>query len=368
MPQAPVSGSASDSAPAAEPQDVLGSTGQAAIFIVLGLATGAEARVRAWCADVGAHRRSLRLRAPTAQVRCAVGFGSAAWDRLFGAPRPASLHPFIALSAGDRVAPSTPGDVFLHLRAESTDLCFELATQLLDGLGDAVTPIDEVQGFRSFDSRSIIGFVDGTENPVDQEAVDFALVGTEDADFRGGSYVIVQKYLHRMQAWNALSVEEQEKAIGRRKHNDVELSDEEKPANAHNALTVITDEQGNELKILRDNLPFGSPSRGEFGTYFIGYARDPGITERMLRNMFIGDPPGNYDRLLDFSDARTGSLFFVPSAGLLEALATRGDELLAVAPDATGATSTGLAPASAADGSLSIGSLKGDPGGLTLPV
>ena len=363
--------SASSATSAVEPQDVLGSTGRAAFFIVLGLsnAVDADARVRAWCADVAAHRRSLRLRAPEGNVRCAVGFGSAAWDRLFGLPRPAALHPFQALAAGDRVAPSTPGDLFLHLRAESTDLCFELATQLLDALGDAVTPIDEVQGFRSFDARSMIGFVDGTENPVDQEAADAALVGEEDPDFEGGSYVLVQKYLHRMAAWNALSVEQQEQAIGRRKHNDVELSDELKPANAHNALTVITDDEGNELKIVRDNLPFGSPSRGEFGTYFIGYARDPAITERMLRNMVIGDPPGNYDRLLDFSEPTTGTEFFVPSATQLEALADRvAPGSPAAAPGTADGADAGDPSSAPQDGSLNIGSLKGEPSGPRLTV
>jgi deferrochelatase/peroxidase EfeB len=72
-----------------------------------------------------------------------------------------------------------------------------------------------------------------------------------------------------MAAWKALSTEEQEKAIGRRKFNDMELSDEEKPENAHNAVTNIEDEDGNELKIVRANMPFANPAKGEFGTYFI---------------------------------------------------------------------------------------------------
>ena len=123
-----------------------------------------------------------------------------------------------------------------------------------------------------------------------------------------------------MNAWNGLSTEEQEKAIGRRKFNDVELTDEEKPENAHNAVTNISDEEGNELKIVRANMPFANPSKGEFGTYFIGYASTFATTRKMLENMFVGEPVGNTDRLLDFSTAVTGTLFFVPTFDLLEEL------------------------------------------------
>ena len=189
----------------------------------------------------------------------------------------------------------------------------------MDRLGEAVLVADEVHGFRYFDYRDVIGFVDGTENPRGDAAREAAIVGDEDPAFAGGSYVIVQKYLHDMKGWNALPVEEQERIIGRRKLSDIELSDAEKPAFAHNALTIIV-ENGKEVKILRDNMPFGKPGHAEFGTYFIGYSRFARITEQMLENMFIGQPPGNYDRLLDFSRPVTGSLFFVPSATFLDNL------------------------------------------------
>jgi putative iron-dependent peroxidase len=68
-------------------------------------------------------------------------------------------------------------------------------------------------------------------------------------------------------------------------------------------------------------MPFGRPGHGEFGTYFIGYTRDLSVIEQMLRNMFVGDPVGAYDRILDFSTPVTGTTFFVPSNDLLEGLA-----------------------------------------------
>jgi putative iron-dependent peroxidase len=214
-----------------------------------------------------------------------------------------------------------------------------------------------VQGFRYFDDRDLLGFVDGTENPRGAAATAAVLVGDEDADFAGGSYVIVQKYLHNLEAWNALPTEAQERIIGRAKLSDIELDDSIKPTSAHNALTTIV-RDGVEIKILRDNMPFGRPSLGEFGTYFIGYSRSPGTIEQMLENMFVGRPPGNYDRILDFSRAVTGNLFFVPSATFLENAAE--DQSEAAETSASLMAEIPSSIPSVQDGSLRIGSLKGE--------
>ncbi len=238
------------------------------------------------------------------------------------------------------------------------DLCFELAAQIMTRLGDAVTAVDEVHGFRYFDDRDLIGFVDGTENPTAQTAIDAAYLGPEDAPFAGGSYVIVQKYLHDVAGWNALPTETQERIIGRAKHSNIELDDSVKPTYAHNALTTIV-EDGKEIKIIRDNMPFGRVAEKEFGTYFIGYARSPRTIEQMLENMFVGRPPGNYDRLLDFSVAKTGNLFFAPSATFLENV---GDDAPPASQELSAAPAVATSPPTPKrDGSLGIGSLKGDP-------
>lgn len=322
---------------------------QAAMFLVLTI--NPEPRyleaVRAFCADSSALLRSVGFRDSDSGLSCILGFGSDAWDHLFGSPRPRELHPFKEIQ-GVHHAVSTPGDMLLHIRATRMDLCFELATQVVSQLGDAVTVVDEVHGFRYFDARDLIGFVDGSENPTGPEAVAATVIGDEDSDFAGGSYVIVQKYLHDLAGWNALPVEMQEKIIGRSKQTNIELGDDVKPTWAHNALTVI-EEDGEELDIVRSNMPFGDVGKGEFGTYFIGYAKSPRRIEQMLENMFIGRPPGNYDRLLDFSRAVTGSLFFVPSANFLD------DVPEGVAPRPSTETSSGV---NVSDDSLGIGSLK----------
>jgi putative iron-dependent peroxidase len=301
-----------------ESQAVAARLSRSAIFIVATLNAGTESAqmVRAFCGDLAGIVRAVGFRDLDGGLSCVMGFGSNVWEQLFGAKRPKDLHPFRELR-GQHLAVATPGDILFHIRATRMDLCFELATQILSRLGSVLTIEDETHGFKYFDDRDLIGFVDGTENPVGQAGTDATIVGDEDPDFVGGSYVIVQKYLHDLQKWNQVPTETQEGIIGRKKLSNIELTDDVKPSFAHNALTTIV-EDGKELDIVRDNMPFGDVGKGEFGTYFIGYSRSPHRTERMLENMFIGNPPGNYDRLLDFSRAITGTLFFVPSATFLE--------------------------------------------------
>ncbi len=305
-----------------EAQAVVAPLTGAAIFLVLTVHDdgAAVATTRAMCGDLAALVRAVGSRDPQGTLTCVLGIGSDVWDRLVGGPRPAELHRFVELRAGDRYAPSTPGDLLLHIRAGRMDLCYQLATIVMGRLAGAVDTADEVHGFAYFDQRDLIGFVDGTENPSGALAVAATVVGDEDAGFAGGSYVIVQKYLHDLAAWEAIPVAEQERIVGRTKLGNVELDDDAKPPYAHNALTEIVVD-GVEHKIVRDNMPFGSPGSGEHGTYFIGYARTPQVTEQMLVNMFVGRAEGVYDRLLDVSRAVTGCLFFVPPASMLEAMA-----------------------------------------------
>ncbi|GAA3571305.1 Dyp-type peroxidase [Amycolatopsis ultiminotia] len=300
-----------------ESQSVLGPLTRAAVFLVVRVDEGAEQIAKDLLADLPGLQRTVGFRALAGGLTCVAGVGAAAWDRIYGAPRPAELHELPVFSGDRHTSVTTGADLLFHLRADRTDLCFELETLIMDRLRGSVTVVDEVSGFRYFDARDVLGFVDGTENPTGGGAARAVLVD-DDGPFDGGSYVVVQKYLHDMAAWNALGTEAQELVIGRRKLSDVELSDEEKPPDSHLALNVITDEDGNELDILRDNMPFGRPAYDEFGTYFIGYAKTPSVIERMLENMFVGAPPGNHDRILDFSTPLTGALFYVPTVDFLE--------------------------------------------------
>lgn len=343
-------------------QNVLAPPARSAIFLVVTVRPGAEDDVLELLADVEGLTRAVGFREPEELLSCVVGIGARLWDRLYDGPRPAGLHPLPVFAGSVHAAVSTPGDLLFHLRSRRFDLCFELATQLMIRLDGRADVVDEVHGFRYFDERDLLGFVDGTENPDGAAAAAAVFVGDEDPAFAGSSYVVVQKYLHDMDTWNALPVEEQERVIGRRKLSDIELPDAVKPANSHVALNTIIDADGAERQIVRDNLPFGAVGGKEFGTYFIGYAATPWVIEQMLTNMFVGNPPGTYDRILDFSTAVTGSLFVVPTLDFL------ADPTVATVPTGSTMSIAGPGPepepesstgSPRADGSLGIGSLRG---------
>jgi putative iron-dependent peroxidase len=336
-------------------QSVEAPLSRSAVFLVM-TAGGSDADlagIRDTLGAVGDLVKNVGFRDLGGRLSCVVGIGSGLWDRLSPDRRPAELHPFAPVQGPVHAAPRTAGDLLFHLRAEREDMTFELERQLLDVIGDAAQVADETTGFRYFDARDLLGFVDGTANPTGAELPDAALI-TADADpaFAGGSYVVVQRYVHDMAAWGALSTEEQEAIMGRTKIDNVELDDDEAPRKSHKSLATIEDGDGGELAILRDNMPFGRPGAGEFGTYFIGYSGRLWVIEQMLERMFVGVPPGAYDRLLDFSTAVTGSTFFVPTAGMLEALAEPPEEPAAATADVPDE------PPATASSSLGIGSLR----------
>jgi putative iron-dependent peroxidase len=330
----------------------------AAIFLVVTVDEGGEPVVRESLSELNGLQRAVGFRAPDGRLSCVAGIGSRVWGRLFAGPSPPELHPFRELAGPRHRAVSTPGDLLFHIRAAGLDLCFALAGQIMDRLRGSVTVCDEVHGFKYFDVRDLLGFVDGTENPVGPRADEAVLIGDGDPQFAGGSYVIVQKYLHDLEMWNRLPVEAQEMVIGRRKLSDVELDDDVKPADSHVALTTITDPDGTEHKILRDNMPFGSAGRGEFGTYFIGYSRTPTVTERMLERMFLGAPGASHDRILDFSTPVTGSLFYAPSSDFLDDLPDPPDTSTQEEPGSSGTEAASGTPGRAPDFSLGIGTMK----------
>jgi putative iron-dependent peroxidase len=304
-----------------------------AIFLVVTVASGEESLATV-CSVLGGLDdlvKTVGFRDLSGRLSCIAGIGSDFWDRLQPGKRPKELKPFEPIDGPVHTAPATPGDMLFHIRAERADMCFEFERLLLEALGDAVTVIDEVSGFRYFDARDLLGFVDGTANPTGLDLPASALIGSEDPDFAGGSYIVVQKYLHDLGAWSGISTEQQEEIIGRRKIDNVEIDDDDAPRKSHKSLTTIVDAAGTEHDILRDNMPFGQPGRKEFGTYFIGYSRFLWVIEFMLRRMYIGDPPGAYDRLLDFSTPQTGTTFFAPSRPALEKLAQATPEITPLA-------------------------------------
>ncbi len=323
------------------PQEAIQSgPGRHALFLtlVIGPSEDDAQAVRQLGADLAGLVRTVGHRDESAALSCVLAIGADAWDRLApGRSRPAQLHPFRALEDGTRRAPSTPGDLLLHIRAERADFCHELGRLIIGRMGSAVQVVDETYGFSYMDNRDLIGFVDGTENPAGEARREATLVGEEDAAHAGGTYVTVQRYVTDFERWAQTPTAEQEQVIGRTKAEGIELDG---PSIAHKERAKLV-RDGVELKILRQNRAWGTTR--ESGTYFIAYARDLSVTEAMLERMFIADAEGVYDHLLDFTHAVTGANFFAPAVDVLESLAVTEGAAAAEVP---------------ADETLGIGSLR----------
>ncbi|WP_345814142.1 Dyp-type peroxidase [Paraburkholderia sp. PREW-6R] len=297
-----------------EPQSIDAPLSAVAAFLVLVVKDDKDsiANARSVVGSLDDLVKDVRIRGNRGLLTCNVGIAHRIWAPLTGKPAPSELKPFREIKGAKHTAVSTQGDLLYHIRADSMDLVVEFEKLLLEAFGDAVTAVDDVAGFRYFDGRDLLEFVDGTANPDGLDLPAATIVGDEDPDYAGGSYVVIQKYLHDLSAWRAQKVETQEAIIGRTKFDNVELPDATDGQKSHKTLCTIEDEQG-EHDILRDNMPFANPGRGEYGTYFIGYSRHLWVIEKMIERMFVGDPPPLHDRILDFSKAVAGVTFFAPA-------------------------------------------------------
>jgi putative iron-dependent peroxidase len=267
--------------------------------------------------DVLPSARALAMKVKRAKLLCTLGIGSELWSRLSPASRPAGLRPFRAVTANGRVAPATEGDLFLQITSGRHDLNLDLAMGLVQKLQPVATMTEEIHGFRYRDSRDLTGFIDGTENPKGKAAAAAALIGQEDRVFAGGSYVVVQRYIHDLERWRRLDDREQEQVIGRTKRGSVELSKVKKSQTAHISRVVIQ-RDGAELQILRQSYPWGTVR--EAGLYFIAYTKSLDVFDAMLARMMGTTGDGLHDRLMEFSRAVTGATFFVPSIETLSSL------------------------------------------------
>jgi putative iron-dependent peroxidase len=250
--------------------------------------------------------------------RCTVAFGAEFWKRISKDSRPKKLRAFETIHGMNADAVATGGDVFVHVHSARRDLSSALLLRLLAELDGSAEVIEEVQGFRYLDTRDLTGFLDGRENPPAATRAAVTLVDDDDPEFRGGSYVLAQRYVHNLRYWSRLSVEEQEGAIGRTKPDSRKLPDDSRPATSHTSRVVI-EEDGEELEIMRHSSPFANAK--EQGLYFVAYCGTPDTFDKMLARMFGTSGDGLTDRLMDFTKAVSGALFFAPSADALLTLA-----------------------------------------------
>ncbi len=261
-------------------------------------------------------RDRLITQHPNAQIKTGVAFGPELWGKLYD-QAPVGFKQLEPIQ-GSFDMPVIPADVRIHIASARADICFALSQAFFEGIRDQVEVLDERVCFRYFDGRDITGFIDGTENPqFPDDRAEVALVGEDAGIFQDGSFIFAQRYAHNLEKWKKLKVDAQEQVMGRTKLESIELDDDVKPANAHVARTVVEDEEGEEMEILRHSLPYGD-GRGEQGLVFSAYTKDVNSIEAMLERMVGTSGEGMHDRLLHVVTGMDGAYYCAPSEELLE--------------------------------------------------
>jgi len=300
---------------------IMPETGAHGLFMVLRAAdsTTAKSTILKQCARFSTLATEIGQRDPEANLAGAVGFGEAFWDKISPKAKPSGLKRFVEIKGEEVAAPATGGDLFIHIHSDRQDLNFLLAKEFFTPVEPYVELLEEIHGFRYLDARDLTGFIDGTENPEGEERAEVALIDEEEKEFEGGSYIILQRYVHHIEKWDKMPAGEQEKVFGRTKADSVELEDEQKPPTAHISRVVI-EENGEELEIVRHSMPYGTVT-GDSGLVFLAYSNDSSIFDKMLARMYGTADDDLYDRLMDFSSPKTGAYFFAPSLETLAAIA-----------------------------------------------
>lgn len=303
-----------------KPQNgILPDASQHALFLIFRRRIGrwASPKLKTMLADFPARVEAASSEYPGARLGAVIAFGSAVWTELWS-ERPQALHPFPRIPGAVHPVPITEADVFLHLRADRYDCLHDLADRLTQEFAEWLDLLKVVHGFRYRDGRDLMGFVDGDDGIAAEERAEVALVGKEDPAWAAGSYVHVQRYVHRMEEWNKLPLKQQETVVGRTKQDNVAIAREDRALTSHqHRITVEHD--GKPLEVLRRSMPYGVPG-GERGLYFCCYSCSPLIYEKMLARMVAPTIDGRVDHLLNYTRAVTGATFFAPSAESLKRL------------------------------------------------
>ncbi|MCF8998513.1 Dyp-type peroxidase [Acinetobacter nectaris] len=285
-------------------------------FIVIRLKTLSVDELKHQIKSLISERDRLIAQHPNDQIKIGIAFGPEMWTKLYDS----SPKNFKQLEAqqGNFEMPVVPGDVFIHIASQRTDICFALSQVFFRGVDEKVEVLEERACFRYLDGRDLTGFIDGTENPqFKEDRAETTLLSEDNGIFADGTFIFAQRYVHDLEKWHKLKVDAQERVIGRTKLESIELDDDVKPENAHIARTVVEDEEGEELEILRHSLPYGD-GHGEQGLYFVAYTKELSRIDAMLKRMFGTSGDGIHDRLLHFVTPVDGAYYFAPSEELLE--------------------------------------------------
>ncbi len=239
-----------------------------------------------------------------------ISFGRKAWDWINQDWAPADFDDYIEVKGdSDYNMPATQRDLFFWINSDKKDSNFDVARAIQKTLKDVATLELEQDGFRYHDSRDLSGFIDGTENPKDDERYGIACVA-EGKPGAGGSHVFSQKWIHDLEAFLALPEKIQEKIIGRTKPDSIELKDDDMPDDSH-VSRADAKVGGVAMKIYRRSTPYGNVN--QHGLFFLAFACDPYRIQIQLERMTGATEDKIHDKLMEYSKPVTGSYWFAPT-------------------------------------------------------
>jgi putative iron-dependent peroxidase len=238
-------------------------------------------------------------------VNLVSGFRPELWSKTVSEDAPAGIEGFNRSVIGKDgfTMPATQHDAVLWLSGSSYDVIFDVAHQIIAELKILASVAEETSSWPYRHDRDLTGFIDGTENPSLVDAAEVALI-PEGEPGAGGTILLLQKWAHNTAEWDSLSIENQERAMGRTKLNSIEL--DHKAPDSHVAST----DQDRFGKIFRRNMPYGTVTK--HGTMFVGFSADQRRLSRMLESM-AGLLTGVRDALTLYTRPLTGAYYFVPS-------------------------------------------------------
>jgi len=275
-------------------------------------------QVKCACSNFTAILAAAQDFEPSFPIEAILGFGTSIWREWGPPPFATSMmdpHNFQAPAPSTLYFPATYGDLFVHCKSDSIGLCFYFLTQFNIALGvnsfnSPIATMTEDQGWFNTDAqgnaRDLIGFIDGTDNPETQaDIMKWTLISNDPYNLNC-SYVLSQKWAHKLNAWNNVDVPIQEQIIGRTKNNSAELPN---PATYSHVYKV---NQTNYGYIYRQSRPYGIQS-GPAGLLFVAYTNDSTRFNSMLSSIVNLDNSGVVSQLELYTTPLTTSWFFVPT-------------------------------------------------------
>jgi len=202
--------------------------------------------------------------------------------------------------------PSTPTALWFWFRGTDRGEIFHRSRLIESLLIPAFALSDVVDSFQYDENRDLSGYVDGTENPEGDEAIQAAIVQGQGASLDGSSFVAVQQWLHDFDILNSMTSNEQDDTFGRHISDNEEF--DEAPESAH-VKRAEQESFAPEAFMIRRSMPWAEGMDG--GLVFVAFGKSFNAFEAVLNRM-LGNEDSISDALFKFTRPISGSYFWCP--------------------------------------------------------